>query len=70
MLSFIVRKAEAGRDLRELTELEMMSVAGGDDMIEVGGDVCPNGQPPKYIGSLRCTSGGCNTCATDDVSCI
>jgi|GEM_PF-4130874 len=66
MLSFIVRKAEASRDFRELSEIEMATIAGGADMM---GD-CPDGSPEKMLSSMKCTSKGCSACTSDDPSCI
>jgi len=69
-LPFIVKRAREARELRELTQAEMMMVAGGD-----GGDAtldpydCPDGRPPVYNSSIKCTSQGCQQCSADDPSC-
>jgi len=66
-ISFLVRKAEASRDFRELSTAEAAMIAGGTDMPTVG--ECPDGRPEQMISSLKCTRDGCRGCTADDPTC-
>lgn len=67
-LSFLVRKAEAARDLKELSAAEAAMIAGGDDAVQIGD--CPPGQTEQMLSSMKCTTDGCSRCTSDDPTCI
>jgi hypothetical protein len=69
-LSFLVRKAEAARDLRELSAAEAAMIAGGDDGGTEVGPGCPGGGTEQTVSSLKCTRDGCRMCTADDTTCV